>query len=237
MAWPRRPGLPGPGERRTGGAGARGERLRPGLRAGAALGVVAFLVGLSFGVLARPEMGVVAPIVMSALVFAGAAQFGALAVLVAGGGAVPAVVAGVLLNARFLPMGLALGPSLPGRALRRALEGQAVVDASWALANRGDGTFDRYMLLGATLPSTALDHRHRGGNPGRGQHRGPGGTRAGRPLPGFLPRPARAGAEGPAGRGRCPRGRGRGPGPDAGGARRPARAGHMPAAALWGLRR
>jgi len=132
------------------------ERLRPGLRAGAALGVVAFLVGLSFGVLARPEMGVVAPIVMSALVFAGAAQFGALAVLVAGGGAVPAVVAGVLLNARFLPMGLALGPSLPGRALRRALEGQAVVDASWALANRGDGTFDRYMLLGATLPQYPL---------------------------------------------------------------------------------
>jgi 4-azaleucine resistance transporter AzlC len=132
------------------------ERLRPGLRAGAALGVVGFLVGLSFGVLARPEMGVVAPIVMSAVVFAGAAQFGALAVLAAGGGAVPAVVAGVLLNARFLPMGLALGPSLPGRALRRALEGQAVVDASWALANRGDGTFDRYMLLGATIPQYPL---------------------------------------------------------------------------------
>ncbi len=128
------------------------ERLRPGLRAGMALGAVAFLVGLSFGVLARPEMGKVAPIVMSAVVFAGASQFGALAVLASGGGAVPAVLAGVLLNARFLPMGLALGPSLPGRALRRATEGQAVVDASWALANRGDGTFDRDLLLGATLP-------------------------------------------------------------------------------------
>jgi 4-azaleucine resistance transporter AzlC len=132
------------------------ERLRPGLRAGVALGAVAFLVGLSFGVLARPEMGTVAPIVMSAVVFAGASQFGALAVLTSGGGAVPAVLAGVLLNARFLPMGLALGPSLPGRALRRAVEGQAVVDASWALANRGDGSFDRDLLLGATLPQYPL---------------------------------------------------------------------------------
>lgn len=132
------------------------ERLGPGLRVGAALSVAAFLVGLSFGVLARPVMGTVAPIVMSAVVFAGASQFGALAVLAAGGGAVPAVLAGVLLNARFLPMGLALGPSLRGRTLRRAAEGQAVVDASWALANRGDGTFDRDLLLGATLPQYPL---------------------------------------------------------------------------------
>ena len=27
-----------------------------------------------------------------------------------------------------------------------------MVDASWALANRGDGTFDRWQLFGATLP-------------------------------------------------------------------------------------
>ena len=119
---------------------------------GVPLGMAAFLVGLSFGVLARPEMGVVAPIVMSAIVFAGAAQFGALAVLASGGGALAAVAAGVLLNARFLPMGIALGPSLRGSAGRRATEGQAVVDASWALANRGDGTFDRDLLVGATLP-------------------------------------------------------------------------------------
>jgi 4-azaleucine resistance transporter AzlC len=128
------------------------ERLEPGIRVGLPLGAAAFLVGLSFGVLARPEMGVVAPIVMSAIVFAGAAQFGALAVLAAGGGAVAAVTAGVLLNARFLPMGVALAPSLRGSARRRAAHGQAVVDASWALANRGDGSFDRHLLLGATLP-------------------------------------------------------------------------------------
>ena len=96
-------------------------------------------------------MGSVAPIVMSAFLFAGSAQFGSLAVLAAGGGAVPAIVAGLLLNARFLPMGIAYAPSLEGSPARRALEGQAVIDASWAMANRGEGRFDRDFMVGATL--------------------------------------------------------------------------------------
>jgi predicted branched-subunit amino acid permease len=49
-------------------------------------------------------------------------------------------------------MGIALAPSLPGGPARRALQGQAVVDSSWALANRGDGTFDRWALFGSTAP-------------------------------------------------------------------------------------
>lgn len=56
------------------------------------------------------------------------------------------------MNARFLAMGIAVAPSIPGRPLSRAVQGQAVVDPSWALANRGDGTFDRRLLLGATVP-------------------------------------------------------------------------------------
>src|SRR5207248_11793251 len=79
------------------------------------------------------------------------AQFGAAARLAAVGGAAAAIVAGVLLNARFLAMGAAYAPSLRGGPLRRAAEGQAVVDASWALANRGGGRFDRNLLLGATI--------------------------------------------------------------------------------------
>ena len=110
-----------------------------------------FFVGASFGVVARPLMGEVAPVVMSMVVFAGSAQFAAAAVLGGGGGAAAAVLAGVLLNARFIPMGIAVGPSLRGGRLRRALEGQAVVDASWALANRGGGRFDREYLIGGTL--------------------------------------------------------------------------------------
>jgi predicted branched-subunit amino acid permease len=128
------------------------ERLKPGVRAGLPLGVAALVLSFSFGVVAEPVMGSIAPVVMSVIVFAGSAQFASLAVLASGGSALTAIVAGILLNLRFGPMGIALGPSLRGGRLRRALIGQAVVDASWAIANRGEGRFDPYALLGATIP-------------------------------------------------------------------------------------
>ena len=126
-------------------------RLAPGLRAGAPYGAAGFVLGISFGVLARPVMGPFAAIVMSAVANAGSAQFAALAVLSAGGGAPAAIVAGALLNLRFLPMGIAIAPSLPHRWLGRALHGQAIVDASWAMANRGDCSFDIDLLVGSSL--------------------------------------------------------------------------------------
>src|SRR4051812_32441531 len=112
-------------------------------------------LGLTFGVLAKPVMGTVAPIVMSVVVFSGGAQFASLSVLAAGGGAPAAILAGLLLNLRFLPMGFAFAPALWGRPLARAAQGQALVDASFAIASRGDGTFDREILLGATIPQAA----------------------------------------------------------------------------------
>jgi predicted branched-subunit amino acid permease len=130
-------------------------RLAPyqaGLKAGIGFGIAALLLGVSFGVLAEPLMGPVAPVVMSAVLFSGAAQFGATAVLAAGGDAATAIAAGTMLNARFLPMGVAAAPALRGSPLRRAIEGQAVVDASWALAVQHDGGFDREVLIGATIP-------------------------------------------------------------------------------------
>jgi predicted branched-subunit amino acid permease len=125
---------------------------RDGLKAGVGFALAAFVVGVSFGVLAEPVMGPVAPVVMSAVLFAGASQFGATAVLAAGGDAVTAIAAGTMLNARFLPMGVAAATALHGSPLRRAVEGQAVVDASWALAVQGDGRFDRELMIGATIP-------------------------------------------------------------------------------------
>jgi 4-azaleucine resistance transporter AzlC len=111
-----------------------------------------FATAISFGVLARPVMGTVAPIVMSIIVFSGAAQLGSLAILVAGGTTGAAIAAGVLLNARYLAMGLALAPSLQGRALSRAAFGMATVDASWAAASTGDGRFDPWYMVGVTVP-------------------------------------------------------------------------------------
>jgi 4-azaleucine resistance transporter AzlC len=115
------------------------------------------VMGISFGVLAYASgWGVLAPIVFSVLAFSGTAQFAVVSVLGGGGTAVPAIVAAVLLNARFLPMGIAVAPFLKGGPLRRALEGQAVVDASWAMASRGGGRFDREFMIGATIPQVAL---------------------------------------------------------------------------------
>jgi 4-azaleucine resistance transporter AzlC len=126
--------------------------LRSGVRAGLPFVLPTFAIGISFGVLAQPVMGSVAPIVMSLIVFSGAAQFAALTVLTAGGGAVAAIAAGMLMNGRWLPMGLAVGPFLKGGPVRRAVESIAIVDSSFALSSRGDGTYDRGILIGATLP-------------------------------------------------------------------------------------
>ncbi len=111
------------------------------------------MVGISFGVLAEPVMGSGGALAMSAFAFAGSAQFGATAVLASGGSAVAAIVAAVLLNARYVPMGIAIAPSLRGGPLLRAAYGQAMIDASWAMANRGGGRFDPDFMIGATLPS------------------------------------------------------------------------------------
>jgi predicted branched-subunit amino acid permease len=94
----------------------------------------------------------VAPIVMSAIVFSGAAQFATLAVLGSGGSVVTAIVAATLIASRFLAIGVALGPSMRGGTVRRALEGQAVVDASLILARTDEARYGVKRLLGATLP-------------------------------------------------------------------------------------
>jgi 4-azaleucine resistance transporter AzlC len=124
----------------------------PGIRAGIPFAIAAGLVGISFGVVARPVMGPVAPIVMSLVVFAGASQFGATAVLAAGGDAVTAIAAGMMLNARYVTMGISISRALPGGPWRRALQAQSLADASWAVAHQGEGRYDRHILIGATIP-------------------------------------------------------------------------------------
>jgi 4-azaleucine resistance transporter AzlC len=126
--------------------------LRAGVRAGVPYAIAGGALSFSFGVVARPVMGPVAPIVMSVIVFAGSAQFASLAVLSAGGSPVAAIIAGALLNLRFVPMGIAIAPWLRERALGRALRAQAIVDASWAMSHQGEGRYDPDFLLGATMP-------------------------------------------------------------------------------------
>ena len=126
-------------------------RFREGFRAAVPYAIAGFVLSMSFGVLARDAgFSEVQAIVMSAIVFAGSAQFAAIAIIGQGGGVPAAVGAAALMNSRFLPMGVALGPSLPGGPVARAAQGQAVVDSSFVQAGNGDGTFDRWFMFGAT---------------------------------------------------------------------------------------
>src|SRR4029078_5214462 len=99
-----------------------GATLEDGIRIGVPFGVAAGLVGISFGVVAQPIMGATAAIAMSMFVFAGAAQFESPALLASGGSATTAILTGIMLNARFLPMGIAVASSLPGGPWLRALQ-------------------------------------------------------------------------------------------------------------------
>jgi 4-azaleucine resistance transporter AzlC len=127
-------------------------RYAAGARAVAPLAIAAASFGAAFGVLATTAgMGTVAPIVMSATTFAGAAQFAAASVLDEGGAVLAAVGAAVLLNARYGAISLAVAPDFRGSRIRRFLESQLIVDESWAVAQVGGGRIDRRVLVGAGL--------------------------------------------------------------------------------------
>lgn len=129
------------------------DSFRAGLRVGLGFALPGFVLAVSFGVLAQDlGWGIVAPIVSSIVVFSGSAQFAIANVLGAGGSVAAAVLAAVLVNARFAPMSVALASALKGGPIRRAFEAQLNVDASWAVANRGGGRFDRELMIGSTLP-------------------------------------------------------------------------------------
>src|SRR4051794_28673828 len=106
--------------------------------------------GITYGVLARQAgFAPAATIVFSIVTFAGSAQFAAVSIVREGGTAVAAIVAALLLNARYLPIGLSLAPWLPGRPLARAAQGQVAVDESWAVSHLGGGRHDPRLLVGA----------------------------------------------------------------------------------------
>ena len=91
------------------------------------------IVGLSFGAISvAGGLPASVPIAMSLLIFAGGAQFSAVAIVLAGGGPVAAVVAGLVLNARMLPFGFAVADVLEGGWPRKLLGAQLMIDESVA---------------------------------------------------------------------------------------------------------
>ncbi len=125
--------------------------LRRGAMTALPLAAAVALFAVSFGVLASASggMGALAAVVMSMTTFAGSAQFAAASILGAGGQPAAAIAAALLLNARYLPIGISVARFLHGGPLRRFFQGQLVVDESWAIAARGGGQFDGQRLIGA----------------------------------------------------------------------------------------
>lgn len=111
------------------------------------------LFGISFGVLSASDggLGALPAIAMSVTTFAGSAQFAAGAIVAAGGQPIAAIAAALMLNARYLPIGISVARFLPGSVLRRLGVAQLVVDESWAIASQGGGEFDGERLVGAGL--------------------------------------------------------------------------------------
>ena len=99
------------------------------------LALAAGVVGASFGAISMAAaLPWWVPSLMSVLVFAGGSQFLAVGVIAAGGGPVAAVVGGLVLNARHLPFGLAVGDVFGTRWAHRLVGSHLLTDETVAFA-------------------------------------------------------------------------------------------------------
>lgn len=125
------------------------------VREAAAIGVAMAVVGASFGAVAEAKgISLLLIMAMSLLVFAGSAQFLAVGVMAAGGAPIAAVLGGLLVNARHLPYGLAVGDVVGRSWPRRLLGTHLMVDQAVATAtSHADPRRARraYWLVGGTL--------------------------------------------------------------------------------------
>lgn len=124
-----------------------------GLRDVLALASAVGVVGASFGALAAAA-GIPLALAsgMSLLVFAGGSQFLVVSVVAAGGSPVAAVVAGLLINARHLPFGLAMSPVVGTSWPARLLGAHVLIDESVAFArSRGAGARRAFWMCGIAL--------------------------------------------------------------------------------------
>jgi len=108
------------------------------------------VVGASFGATAvAGGLPLWVPVVMSLIVFAGGAQIAAVSVVLAGGSPVAAVLAGAVLNTRFLPYGFAVADVTAGRWWTRLLGAHITVDESVAFALRAGDPGQRRLAFWA----------------------------------------------------------------------------------------
>ncbi|SES03782.1 4-azaleucine resistance probable transporter AzlC [Lentzea xinjiangensis] len=105
------------------------------LRDVTAVALGAAVTGASFGAISvGAGLPWWTPVLMSLLVFAGGSQFMAVGIVAAGGSPAAAVLAGLVLNARHLPFGLAIGDVLGKSPLARIVGSHLMSDESTAFA-------------------------------------------------------------------------------------------------------
>ena len=94
-----------------------------------------FFIGLSYGAIAVASgFPLWVPAALSVLVLAGASEFLFIGIVAAGGSPIAAALAGLLVNSRHLPYGLALPPGVTGRGWRRLLGTHVMNDESVVFA-------------------------------------------------------------------------------------------------------
>ena len=124
---------------------------------GAGLAAGSFALAISCGAFAVLHgMAPWLAVLMSLVAFSGSAQFAFLTAVAGGGGVAPGLGAALLINLRFVPMAASTAPALRGGPLRRSITAQAVVDGSWAAAQRPGGGIDRDLMVAATAEKSAL---------------------------------------------------------------------------------
>ncbi|MCY1138566.1 AzlC family ABC transporter permease [Actinoplanes sp. Pm04-4] len=126
---------------------------RAQVRDAVAIAAAMVAVGASFGAIAIAYgLPTWVPFAMSTIVFAGGAQFLAVGLLAAGN-PIAAVFAGLLLNARHIPFGLAIGGAM-GAGWRRLIGSHVMTDEVVAFTLAEDDPARRrrtYWLMGITL--------------------------------------------------------------------------------------
>jgi 4-azaleucine resistance transporter AzlC len=124
------------------------------LRDAAAIAAAMVAVGGSFGAITVAYgLPTWVPFLMSTVVFAGGAQFLAVG-LIAAGNPIAAVAAGLLLNARHLPFGMAVADTIGTRWRDRLIGSHLMTDETVAFTLREADPVRRrrtYWLIGATL--------------------------------------------------------------------------------------
>ncbi|RWZ52639.1 branched-chain amino acid ABC transporter permease [Labedella phragmitis] len=113
------------------------------------------IVGFAFGAISiGAGLPLWLPTLLSVVVFAGASQFLLVGVIASGGSLLAAVAAGLLVNARLLPLGLAVGDAV-GRGWWRTLLGSHLLtdeSAAFALIQpRGEHRRAAFWLCGVAL--------------------------------------------------------------------------------------